>query len=262
MKASLVRAWNDRDGVAFETTIELDAESSGRPAIEGSLALAHRLSSLRLPRVIGQDQLKKPLSMLLAIPSLEDARRIFGMSPRNRLVARSQGQTLLQVGLETLGEDRRDAGATRDLLAQGGAMPSETVALVARSIVPTPKSPAEAALAVVSWVQREMNYELVPESLDDATILKERRGDCSEYAQITVALLRSLGIPAQTRGGFAVAGSSLLAHAWVAFHDGRRWVEIDPTTPDGRITSGTIEASLVDALGLLAIDALSVISVE
>ena len=64
-----------------ETTIELDAESSGRPAIEGSLALAHRLSSLGLPRVIGQDQLKRPLSMLLAIPSLEDARRIFGMSP-------------------------------------------------------------------------------------------------------------------------------------------------------------------------------------
>ncbi len=69
------------------------------------------------------------------------------------------------------------------------------------------------------------------------TIFKNRRGDCTEHAVLTVALLRAMGIPARAVVGvvltkdFRDRHNIFVYHMWVeAFHGGR-WHIVDATRP-------------------------------
>ncbi|WP_431112936.1 transglutaminase-like domain-containing protein [Variovorax paradoxus] len=66
----------------------------------------------------------------------------------------------------------------------------------------------------------------VPEDLGALYALKQRRGDCSEYASLVVALCRALGIPARRVGGYVTDRS--FAPKPMDFHD---WAEV---AMDGR----------------------------
>ncbi len=68
---------------------------------------------------------------------------------------------------------------------------------------------------------------------------KKRHGVCQDYAHLTIAVLRSLGIPARYVSGYLntlpppgkekVLGADA-SHAWVsAWVAGRGWVDLDPT---------------------------------
>lgn len=52
-------------------------------------------------------------------------------------------------------------------------------------------------------------------------------GVCQDYAQVMIALCRSVGIPARYVTGLMVGHGA--THAWVEVHDGRRWHGFDPT---------------------------------
>jgi len=98
--------------------------------------------------------------------------------------------------------------------------------------------PAEAAAAIADFVRAEVAY--VPGSTGVQTSAQEawnlRKGVCQDIAQLTVALLRTRGIPARYVSGYlhpkrdaeigqTVAGQS---HAWVEWWCGD-WVGHDPT---------------------------------
>jgi transglutaminase-like putative cysteine protease len=100
------------------------------------------------------------------------------------------------------------------------------------------RSPAEAAQAVATWVQA--NVEYVPGSTGVRTSAQEawslRKGVCQDLAHLTLGMLRSLGIPARYVSGYlyprrdgavgdTVAGQS---HAWVEWWCGE-WTAFDPT---------------------------------
>lgn len=61
-----------------------------------------------------------------------------------------------------------------------------------------------------------------------ATLL---RGDCTEHAVLTVALARSVGLPAQLAFGVAILpteqGYAAVGHAWALVREGDRWVMSD-----------------------------------
>jgi transglutaminase-like putative cysteine protease len=71
------------------------------------------------------------------------------------------------------------------------------------------------------------------------TVLKNRRGVCQDFAQLQIACLRSIGLPARYVSGyiqtFPAPGKEKLAgsdasHAWVSFYSqGLGWVDVDPT---------------------------------
>jgi transglutaminase-like putative cysteine protease len=99
-------------------------------------------------------------------------------------------------------------------------------------------APADAALAIAEFVRAEVAY--VPGSTGVQTSAQEawnlRKGVCQDIAQLTVAMLRSRGIPARYVSGYlhpkreaeigqTVAGQS---HAWVEWWCGD-WVGHDPT---------------------------------
>jgi transglutaminase-like putative cysteine protease len=98
--------------------------------------------------------------------------------------------------------------------------------------------PSAAALAIAEFVRSEVAY--VPGSTGVQTSAQEawnlRKGVCQDIAQLTVAMLRSRGIPARYVSGYlhpkreaeigqTVAGQS---HAWVEWWCGD-WVGHDPT---------------------------------
>lgn len=99
-------------------------------------------------------------------------------------------------------------------------------------------SPSDVAQAIAEFVRAEVAY--VPGSTGVQTSAQEawnlRKGVCQDIAQLTVALLRSRGIPARYVSGYlhpkreaeigqTVAGQS---HAWVEWWCGD-WVGHDPT---------------------------------
>lgn len=63
--------------------------------------------------------------------------------------------------------------------------------------------------------------------------LKEKNGDCTEFAFLFVALSRANGIPARPVGGFYLADNRAIIkgqnyHNWAEFYDGKKWRISDP----------------------------------
>jgi transglutaminase-like putative cysteine protease len=99
-------------------------------------------------------------------------------------------------------------------------------------------SPREAARAIADWVRDTVAY--VPGSTGVQTSAQEawelRKGVCQDIAHLTVALLRSVGIPARYVSGYlhprrdAQIGETVegQSHAWVEWWCGG-WEGYDPT---------------------------------
>lgn len=99
-------------------------------------------------------------------------------------------------------------------------------------------SPLETARAVMSWVNRSLEYEPgtthVHTSAGEA--FTEGRGVCQDFAHLSVAVLRAVGVPARYVSGYlhpdprAEVGveASGESHAWVECWTGEWW-GFDPT---------------------------------
>ncbi|MDP7036038.1 MAG: transglutaminase-like domain-containing protein [Planctomycetota bacterium] len=106
----------------------------------------------------------------------------------------------------------------------------EMVAL-AQKIVGLETSPRKKAERIVHWVYANVEKSRLFDT-DALTVLRKRKGDCSEHSILAVALARASGIPAQKEGGMMYAGDRqnvFVAHAWVRFYLEGAWVEMDPT---------------------------------
>ena len=67
--------------------------------------------------------------------------------------------------------------------------------------------------------------------------LRTKKGICQDYVFLTIALLRSAGLPARF-----VEGSGGQRHAWVEVRVDGRWLVMDPTWGSGYITKeGTFQ---------------------
>ncbi|HVH99709.1 MAG TPA: lasso peptide biosynthesis B2 protein, partial [Enhygromyxa sp.] len=121
---------------------------------------------------------------------------------------------------------------------------------------------AATAEAIVKWVHEKVKYEITPSSLDAVTVLERGEGDCTEYALLTVTLLRAAGIPAELREGMAASGDEMVAHAWAAWHDGTRWHEVDPTAGTSSVSSGHLELDVVDVLAMISLGQFEVVAIE
>lgn len=68
-------------------------------------------------------------------------------------------------------------------------------------------------------------------------IIKEKAGDCTEHTVLTVALLRSLGIPARALVGmilcreFGNGKNVFVYHMWTEAYKDGRWILVDATRP-------------------------------
>lgn len=98
--------------------------------------------------------------------------------------------------------------------------------------------PAAGADAVMDWVRSRLTYEagVTDVTTTAAQALAGGRGVCQDYAHLTLALLRAMGIPARYASGYAFGSAevevgAVLAgesHAWVEAWVGD-WYALDPT---------------------------------
>ncbi|KOR30179.1 hypothetical protein TI04_06865 [Achromatium sp. WMS2] len=99
---------------------------------------------------------------------------------------------------------------------------------MAKQIIGDKKDKFSQVLALANWVKSNINptYDVAVGSALET--LRSRRGDCSEDANLFVAMVRAIGIPARVATGWKGIGRTFTAHAWAeVFIDS--WIEVDPT---------------------------------
>ena len=105
----------------------------------------------------------------------------------------------------------------------------------------TPDAPAavhDRVSAELAALSHGWRFAPVPAGPDTplAALERDRRGLCLEMSRLLVRRLRLAGIAARFVLGYALDARDRASvrerHAWVAFHDGRGWHEVDPAAPD------------------------------
>jgi hypothetical protein len=109
----------------------------------------------------------------------------------------------------------------------------EQVVELARRAIGGTKDAAEAARKIEAFVADYIeNRSLSVGYASAAEVAKSRQGDCSEFAVLTAAMCRAVGIPAQVVAGVAYVDDFLGnrgfgGHAWVQAYIGDKWIGLD-----------------------------------
>jgi len=125
-----------------------------------------------------------------------------------------------------------------ELLAPTRHVPIDDDVVEAARPLAAQATPADACLGAVAWARSRLRYEkgatTVASSATDA--LRLGAGVCQDFAHLTLAVLRAMGVPARYVSGYlhpsadagvgaTVSGES---HAWVEAWTGD-WASFDPT---------------------------------
>ncbi len=95
------------------------------------------------------------------------------------------------------------------------------------------KNAYEVTKAINQWVHDKMHNDYGASSDRATDVLRTMKGDCTEHALLTVALLRAAGIPAKRVDGVVYLKQedgvpALYWHEWVEAYVGE-WTQLDPT---------------------------------
>jgi len=150
---------------------------------------------------------------------------------------------------------------------------------LAKKAVGDANDAADAVKKIESFVAKYItNKDMSVGYASALEVAESRQGDCSEFAVLTAALCRAVGIPAQVVTGFAYVeewgGSSNIfgGHAWTQAYIGDKWVGLDSAfkgTGRGGYDAGHIALaagngdpedffSLITTFGLFNIDKLEI----
>ena len=105
---------------------------------------------------------------------------------------------------------------------------SEEVQALAESLGKDLVDPSDIVRSVVDWTHQNLDYTLISRSPSVQEILATRQADCTEYSQLTIALLRTLGIPARPVNGINLSREAAILHRWVEVYLDQ-WYEVDST---------------------------------
>ncbi len=109
----------------------------------------------------------------------------------------------------------------------------EEIIDLARQAIGNTKDAAEAAQRIEAFVAKYIeNKSLSVGYASAAEVASSRQGDCSEFAVLTAALCRAVGIPSQVVAGIAYVKDfegheGFGGHAWTQAYIGGKWVGLD-----------------------------------
>jgi hypothetical protein len=115
---------------------------------------------------------------------------------------------------------------------------------LSRQLTEGTKSEYAAVSAIINWVTDNIKYTFNPPQYDAAYTLSTKSGNCQNFAHLSIALLRSVGIPARIVGGITLkeswkvpidAKNSIVqsmgqgGHAWLeVYFPDLGWLPYDP----------------------------------
>jgi hypothetical protein len=110
---------------------------------------------------------------------------------------------------------------------------------LAKRAVGNTKDAGEAAKRIEAFVADYIDDMSLSVGYASATeVAASRKGDCSEFAVLTAAMCRAVGIPARVATGLAyvddfMGKAGFGGHAWVEAYIGNKWVGLDATFKAG-----------------------------
>jgi len=102
---------------------------------------------------------------------------------------------------------------------------------------------------LLRFVRERLTYMVVLGDPSDSRVLETRRGDCTEFARLFIALCRSARIPARRVRGLLWMGEDVGAlgwHAWAEVGLTDIWREVDPT--GGREPAHAVRLRVTDVV--------------
>ena len=109
----------------------------------------------------------------------------------------------------------------------------EQIIKLARQAIGNTKDAAEAARKIEAFVAGYIgNLNLSVGYASAVEVANSRQGDCTEFAVLTAALCRAVGIPAQVVAGIAYVDDfaglrGFGGHAWTQAYIGDKWIGLD-----------------------------------
>jgi hypothetical protein len=113
--------------------------------------------------------------------------------------------------------------------------------------LPAGASAWQKARAVEAWVKNNMRAVEFSQAMGTAgQVAKTLSGDCTEYAMLSAAMCRAVGVPSRTALGLvyapAAGGKPFLAyHMWFEVYADGDWVALDATLGKGSVGPGHIK---------------------
>jgi Transglutaminase-like superfamily len=109
--------------------------------------------------------------------------------------------------------------------------PSDLLEAFAEAELDMPDDPADKGRMVGDWVYRRLSYEPGFSGPFDTAVdtLLAGRGVCRDFAHLTVALCRTVGVPARLASAYAPGLSPMDFHAVAEVASGSRWEVVDAT---------------------------------
>lgn len=110
------------------------------------------------------------------------------------------------------------------------------------------KDPWKQARLIERWVNRNMKSVNFTEAMATADhVAKTLEGDCTEFAMLTAAMCRAVGVPSRTAMGLVYVDSrnggpgSLAYHMWTEVWIDGQWLALDATLGAGYIGAGHLK---------------------
>jgi transglutaminase-like putative cysteine protease len=136
-------------------------------------------------------------------------------------------------------------GSSNKYLAPSTYVQSEDreITNTAKAIINNTRFESEAVTSLMLWVSDTLKYDINVTKHDASWTLHNKRGTCENYAHLSLALLRSVGIPARYVSGYLVDGKINVdgyvttygyewksgPHSWIeVYYPDLGWVPYDP----------------------------------
>ena len=185
---------------------------------------------VRLDKELGDPEQVRALT--LKVNGLDDFE--LPLSHRQRLRRSEGGAAVLEVLRDHRIEESRalDKDEREQYLRATSTLPAEhsDIRDLAREIVDNDEDTVGRARRFSAWIHENLRPDYATNASTAFQVLKNRSGDCTEYALLFVALARATRIPAREVGGLVYTGdeNGMAWHAWAEIHDGFQWISVDP----------------------------------
>ena len=153
-----------------------------------------------------------------------------------------------------------DHGASRYLAPSKYVQSNDSaIKKTAETLISNADYESAAVTSIMLWVNDNLRYDANVTNHDAAWTFQNKRGTCENYAQLSLALLRSVGIPARYVSGYLVGGDITVSgsiatygyswdagpHSWIeVYYPDLGWVPYEPQKTLGFVDDHHVRESV------------------